>query len=79
LPSRAAQRFLFANPPCASREHKENCLECVFGIVLIVQHAAAHAEDHAPVSIHQRGEGPFVAIGDELLEQDNVRPLIGAL
>ena len=48
----------------------EECgLEGILGGLIVVQHAAADAEDHRSVPSHQRLEGQLVALGRVTLEQ----------
>ena len=62
-------------PPDRSRlagQDEEGGLEGVLGVVHVTEHAPADAEDHRPVSFHQRGEGQLGGLavaGREPVEQ----------
>jgi hypothetical protein len=52
-----------------AREDEESGLEGVLGIMEVVKDAAADAQDHRPMSAHQRCEGRLIAGSDETSEQ----------
>ncbi|HEY7310191.1 MAG TPA: hypothetical protein VH643_12585 [Gemmataceae bacterium] len=54
----AADRVLLLNRDGLPVEHQERGLAGVFGVVQVLQHAAAHAQDYRPVPPDQRREGP---------------------
>ena len=65
----AADRAAPADRRGVARQGEECGLEGVFGIVLVVQHAPADAEDQRAVAAHQRREGCFLAPCGETLQQ----------
>jgi hypothetical protein len=73
-----AQTFLVADSAGAARQHKEGGLEGVLGVVLVAEDAAAHAQDHGPVSLNQGGESGLVAVVGEALEQLTVAKTVGS-
>ncbi len=69
-PRRLRQR---AGPP---RQHEERCLECVLGVVHVVQNAVTHRKHHWPVPFHEHLErmlGDRAALGNELADKLFVR------
>ena len=58
-----------------ARQHQEGRLEGVLGILLLTQHAAAHAQDQRAVALHQRGKGVPVKAAAKALQQVAVRQL----
>ena len=80
-PKPARQRILDPEEAGLTSEHQESRLECIFGVMLIAQHAAAYTQDHRAVPLHQdleRGFGIVVLPGKELLDQLRVAHSAGS-
>ena len=58
-----ADQFAAADGPGAAGQDEEGGLGGVLGVVDPAQDAAAHAQDHRPVAVHQGGEGPGRSVG----------------
>jgi hypothetical protein len=52
-----------------SRQDKEDDLEGVLAVLVVVEHALADGPDHRPMPAHQRREGCLIAAGHELFEE----------
>jgi hypothetical protein len=50
-------------------EDQKSRLENILGIVPVVQHAAADAQDHGAVPLYQGGEGGFLMLRGEAFDQ----------
>ena len=57
------------NGGCLAREQKKGGLHHILGILWAAQHAARNAEHHWSMAFKQRGEGRFVAVGQEVAQQ----------
>jgi len=53
----------------AADQHQERCLECILDVVLVVENAAANAQNHSPMPGDQRGECQLVAFDDEPFQE----------
>ncbi len=67
-----AEQFRLTQRPRLADEQEKCGLKGVLGIVAVAQDAPAHAEDHRPVALQQRGKRRLVAALDELLQQTDV-------
>src|SRR5207253_490064 len=56
-------------------QDEEGRLEGVLGILLVVEHAPADAQDHRPMTADQGGEGGFVTAGGEVVQKLLIGPL----
>jgi hypothetical protein len=51
------------------RQHKEGCLECVFGIMRIADDSLTHAKNHWTVSAHDRCERGLISMVDQSIQK----------
>jgi hypothetical protein len=75
----AAQRLSFADRRCLAGQHQEGRLKSVLDIMGLPQQAAANADDHRPMPLHQRGKGIFVLAGGVTPQEFPVRHPLGRL
>src|SRR5262249_37434580 len=52
-----------------ANEDQEGRLECVLGIVVVVQEAAAHPPDHRAVPTHEGTKRSIITAAEECLQQ----------
>jgi len=64
-----AQRLALANRTCLASQDEERGLEGVLSVLSMVQDAAAHAQHHRTMTLHQRGECRFRSLVQEAFEQ----------
>ncbi|HEV3079955.1 MAG TPA: hypothetical protein VGY66_09255 [Gemmataceae bacterium] len=60
--------------PRLSREHQKCGLEGILGVLFLDQDAPAHAKHQRSMALHERREGFFVAMLDELPQQVRIAP-----
>jgi hypothetical protein len=63
------QRFAATDSSGPARQYQEGRLKGVVGVMDIAQQAAADAEDERAVPLEKRGEGGFVALLGEAVQQ----------
>jgi hypothetical protein len=65
----AGQGFMLADGGRLAGQHEEGGLKGVFGVLEVTQDVAANAKYHRSVTLDQGGEGRFVALRGETLQQ----------
>jgi hypothetical protein len=82
-PGDAVQPAADGSPPAngggPAGQHEERGLEGVLGVVRVGHQAAAHAQHHRPVPLHEQGERRLLAAVAEPLEQLPVRQVAPGL
>ena len=54
-------------------QNQERSLKGVLGVLRVAEYGPADTQDHRPMTLHQGGEGRFVALVEVALEQVGVR------
>ena len=75
----AGQGLRLADRGGIAGQHQEGGLEGVLGIVLVAQDVTADAPDEPSVPLDQGGEGVFLVVGREALQQLRVAQVSGSL
>jgi hypothetical protein len=52
-----------------ARQNQESRLENIFGVLLVTEHAVAHAQHHRPVPPHQQRERRLIVLRGEALQE----------
>src|SRR5262249_15631964 len=58
--------------------HEEGGLKGVLAIGEVAKHPPAHAEDHRPVPLQDRGKGRLIPLGDNTVHEPLIRSLLAA-
>ena len=72
-----ADRITFANGTRFLGENQERGLKCILGVAGVLQDAAANTVDHLPMPLNQSGEGTFIPVGPEAVEQLTIGQVAG--
>jgi hypothetical protein len=75
----AGQRSLLAQLGRAAGQDEKCGLEGVFGVLWMPEYAAANGANHRPIAADEGGEGIFIAVRDERVQQQLIAVVGAAL